>query len=204
MRMRRHSIAIGIALLGCGGGGDGRGTTAASAGEPAPIVASAGSQNGGDPPPPIPADAGTDAGSATAGEDIISVRPGFRPDPAIRTGTAGGPRDAETLDETCRGYIAGAPSHVLKVDAPVSGLRVLVAMRGDATLVIELADGRYLCNDDAEGLNPILTGPFPTGRHRVWVGTYSETPPGGVAYTIAFTADPSVSTTAIEGARPTS
>lgn len=130
------------------------------------------------------------------------MRPGFRPDPAIRAGHAGGPRSAEALDASCRGYIADAPSHVLKVDASVPGLRVLVAMRGDATLVIELADGRFLCNDDAEGLNPILTGPFPPGQHRVWVGTYSPTPPGGVDYAIAFTADPTVSTAAIEGARP--
>lgn len=203
--MRPLSVAIAIALAGCGGSAPSARPTArpVDATPGAAIVASEGSQNGPAPAPPIAApDAGVTPAEAT--EDIVTVRPGFRPDPAIRAGSAGGPREADALGESCRGYIADAPSHVLKVDAPVSGLRVLVAMRGDATLVIELADGRYLCNDDSEGLNPILAGPFPTGRHRVWVGTYSPTPPGGIDYTIAFTADPALSTTAIEGARPTS
>ena len=203
--MRRLSIVLGIALLGCGGGGQSARPAAATVPATAgPIVASEGSQNGAEAPP-LPS-AGPDAGTAApeTTEDIVTVRPGFRPDPAIRAGSAGGPREAGLLDEACRGYITDAASHVLKVDAPVSGLRVLVAMRGDATLVIQLEDGRYLCNDDSEGLNPILTGPFPPGRHRVWVGTYSLAPPGGIDYTIAFTADPSLTTAAIEGARPTS
>ena len=162
------------------------------------VVATEGSMNGA---PPSPGGAGT---SSTPEEDttiveMIAVRPGFQPDPIVRTGVGGGPVDASTLDESCRGYITAEQQYDLKVDAAMTSLRVLVHMSDDATLVIRLADGTYLCNDDSEGLNPIIgPGRIPPGRHRVFVGTYS--PSGvGTRYTIAFTSQPGLTTHALDG-----
>lgn len=170
-------------------------TTATTAASPAEIVASEGALNA--PPPDRTATATAAASAGEPADDMISVAPGFRPDPIIRRGRGGGPVPAESRDESCRGYVRVEPSYVLKVDAAMARLRILVAMRGDATLVVELADGRILCNDDSEGLNPIVEGAFPQGRHRVWVGTYSASGVG-TPYTIAFTAQPTLGTGLIE------
>jgi hypothetical protein len=127
------------------------------------------------------------------------VAPGFRPDPIIRRGRGGGPVPAESIDESCRGYIQVEPTFLLKVDVAVPDLRVLVHMEGDATLVIQLEDGRVLCNDDSEGsLDPMIMGGFPPGRHRVWVGTYSESGVG-TDYTIGFTRQPTVTSQGLDG-----
>lgn len=198
----RYRLAISILLGGCGAAPAATTTTTterAPRAETVEIVASEGAQNA---PPVITPAPEAAAPEAAATEDMITVAPGFQPDPIVRSGMAGGPRSADALDEHCRGFVAVAPSHLLKVDALVPQLRVLVAMEGDATLVIQLADGSYLCDDDSEGLNPILDGPFPPGRHRVWVGTYSPTPPGGTRYTLAVTTQP-ISTSQIQGAPPT-
>lgn len=164
---------------------------------PGRLVASEGAQN--ESAPSTILDAGTTPSEDPALLDTIAVAPGFRPDPIVRRGRAGGPRDAEHIDPSCRGHIAAEPNHILKVDAVVPDLRVLASIHGgDATLLIELANGGVLCNDDSEGLNPIVAGHLPIGRHRVFVGTYSPTDPGGEPYTLAFTATPTLSTTQLD------
>ncbi|UJR79742.1 hypothetical protein [Sandaracinus amylolyticus] len=205
--MRRATAGLALfALAACGGASSTTtaSTTPSSSSTTAPvatgpIVPSEGALNG---PPPSASATTPDVSSASSATaptegEILTVAPGFRPDPIIRRGQAGGPLSAESIGPECRGYVASAPSFLLKVDAPMPSLRVLVHMQGDATLVVQLADGRVLCNDDTEGLNPIVEGAFPPGRHRVFVGTYGEAG-AGTPYTLAITAQSSLSTLAIE------
>jgi hypothetical protein len=45
----------------------------------------------------------------------------------------------------------------------------------DTTLVINGPDGRWYCNDDANGVNPAFRFASPrSGQYDVWVGTYSN------------------------------
>ncbi|HJL49370.1 MAG TPA: hypothetical protein RMG45_26165, partial [Polyangiaceae bacterium LLY-WYZ-15_(1-7)] len=44
----------------------------------------------------------------------------------------------------------------------------------DTTLVVRKPDGTFVCDDDSEGMNPMVTGSFPPGQYRVWVGSYQQ------------------------------
>lgn len=128
---------------------------------------------------------------------VTTLGPGFTPDPMLLTGTAGGPAAAQSMHGTCRGYLPILPSHLLRVTAPMH-LRLLVHSEQDTTLVVRLADGSYLCNDDADGVDPIVEHDFPAGDHIVWVGTYGS---GLTAnYQLALTTNPSLRPSALAGA----
>lgn len=132
--------------------------------------------------PGLPTAAPTPAGQT----GTVTVAPGFMPDPQVVAGSAGGPVQASTLSADCRGYIAAQPNLLLDASAAFTNLRILVNAPADTTLVVQRADGSFLCNDDSEGLNPIVQGPFGAGQHRVWVGTYSAAG-AGATYTIGVT-----------------
>lgn len=199
----RRCVVLAIALLPAGGCGAAATSTQTATTTPsaptaaAPIVPSDGALNGPPDAPPAITTAATTTAPGGAGE-IIALPPSFRPDPIVRRGSAGGPIDAAALDESCRGYITSEPTYLLKLDTPLPDLRVLVHMQGDATLVVQLDDGTVLCNDDSEGLDPIVEGRFPAGRHRVWVGTYSSDAVGA-PHTIAFSRQRSLPTIALDG-----
>lgn len=131
------------------------------------------------PPPPI-------GGGTTAGGPMVTLAPGFAPDPMTLSGNAGGPVDAMTIGPTCRGYIGAAPNHILNVTTAFPALRVTAVSSIDTTMVIRLADGRVICNDDFESLNPGVVDMFPAGQHQVWIGSYMAG--GAGAYTMSISA----------------
>ena len=113
-------------------------------------------------------------GAASGGGESFNLAPGFMPDPATATGNAGGLTDASTLNSECRGYIAATPNHILTATAPFTNLRIAVnGGSTDVTLVVQRPDGSFLCNDDFEGLNPLVEGPFAAGEHRIYICTYN-------------------------------
>ena len=58
---------------------------------------------------------------------------------------------------------------------------------GDTSLVINGPDGRYYCNDDTNGLDPVLTWRnAPSGQYDVWIGAVGA-PAGG---TLLFSESP--------------
>lgn len=128
----------------------------------------------------------------------VTLAPGFIPDPITASGSIGGPEPADQRDPNCRGFITTTPSYTLSVTAPIPFLRVAVSSPRDATLVVQRPDGSYQCNDDAEGVNPIVEGAFPTGQYRVWVGSYSPSGSGS-PYRIGFTAQTSVMPSSLGG-----
>ena len=124
--------------------------------------------------------------AAEAAAHRFELGPGFTPDPQQVTGLAGGPRRARDISNDCRGYIAAAANHILSLSAPVNDLHISVYSEEDTTLVVQLANGQYYCDDDGgPGNNPMLSGAFPAGVHRVYVGTYSA--PSGPGQTYTFT-----------------
>ena len=134
--------------------------TAPVAAPPAPVQ----------PPPTTPAPA--QAGASNFG--TISLAPGFVPDPHVASGTSGGSVAASSMNATCAGWVSSTPDHLFVSTGSFASLRILASATEDVTLVIQRPDGTYTCNDDTEGTNPIVSGAFPAGTYKIWVGSYAQ------------------------------
>jgi len=126
-------------------------------------------------PPPTP---------TTGLQADVRLAPGFMPDPHVVQGSAGGARDASTLDPSCAGWVGAQPNHIFEATGSFPDLRVMAHSPADTTLVIQAPDGSYLCNDDAEGLNPMIAQGFGAGFYRIYVGTYDRG--GSSSYRLGF------------------
>ncbi|MFK7159473.1 hypothetical protein V6U78_00290 [Marinospirillum sp. MEB164] len=107
----------------------------------------------------------------------VDLRAGFMPDPWTISIQAGGAMQTPSrLGHDCRGYIHGqAPDVDLNYTAGSLNLYIHVESRADTTLVINAPDGRWYCNDDTIGLNPMVMFSNPrSGNYNIWVGTYSS------------------------------
>lgn len=113
---------------------------------------------------------------------------GYPIDPLAVTVLAGGPVDASLLglvDPTggdCRGFITSAQPDVRinYVEGSVFPLRFYVQslQGGDTTLLVNLPDATWRCNDDAVDVHPLveIASP-PSGQYDIWIGTYAPIPP---------------------------
>lgn len=110
------------------------------------------------------------ANSASA-QQRVSLSAGFLPDPVEISVASGGGEDASDLGGSCVGAISGSPDVVVNFDSSGGTLSFSVVSGGDTSLVINGPDGRNYCDDDTNGLNPVLTwGSAPSGQYDVWVG----------------------------------
>lgn len=177
-------LAVGVSVGGCCFGG---GTTTGTTGTPGVGTAPPGT---GPVAPPV----------APVGGGQFNIGPGFLPDPTTAQGMAGGPVEARTMSPDCRGYIAAQPNHILNATGQFMNLRILVASSADLTLVIQRADGSFVCNDDSPGggLQPEIDGMFGPGQHRIWIGTYSSSS-GPQPYTIGLSEMPTVTHASLGG-----
>ena len=77
-------------------------------------------------------------------------------------------------DVFCAGFIGEESDFSFDLEAEGDRLRVYFEAQADSTLVVQLPDGTYLCNDDAvtgDNLNPLVEIPAPSsGRYNVFVG----------------------------------
>lgn len=133
-----------------------------------------------------------DPTSASAVFASMTVPGGLGTDPVWLDGQAGGPVDVRYLGNSpagpCVGHATGAPSHMLTLNDDVSGLVAAVESAGDTTMVINGPNG-WWCNDDAIGVNPAVSGYWPAGVYRVWVGTYAADT--AAPYRLSLYRDPS-------------
>jgi hypothetical protein len=128
----------------------------------------------GGPANEVPADAPDF--TLTPAYGVIDLVSGFQPDPHSVAISAGGPYNAYQIPE-CVGFIATAPDYRVNFTAGDAGLPLvfMVQSEADTTLVINDAQGNWVCNDDTDGLNPVVRFDTPaSGQYDVWVGTYSE------------------------------
>ncbi|WP_027283262.1 hypothetical protein [Rubritepida flocculans] len=107
----------------------------------------------------------------------LNLSANFMPDPQVVNVTAGGNIPAERLGgANCVGTIADAPDVRLNYRAG-QGLPLYISVRSnaDTTLVINLPNGRWICNDDFDGLNPgiVFTNPM-SGQYDIWIGHYDR------------------------------
>ncbi|HET9232350.1 MAG TPA: hypothetical protein VFO00_13765 [Vitreimonas sp.] len=109
--------------------------------------------------------------------DLVS---GFQPDPHTVGISAGGDLDASAMGVPgCIGWVARAPDYRVNWTAGSGSLPLVfsVAAESDTTLVINDAEGNWVCDDDGgnNGLNPAVTFSNPvSGQYDIWVGTYSQ------------------------------
>ncbi len=109
----------------------------------------------------------------------VDLRSGFTPDPHTQNIAAGGSLDAAALGGNCLGWIARAPDYRVNWTAGSGSLPLIfsVESESDTTLVINDAQGNWVCDDDGgnEGLNPSISFSNPvSGQYDVWVGTYAQ------------------------------
>jgi serine protease Do/protease YdgD len=107
----------------------------------------------------------------------LNLSANFAPDPVVVNVTAGGAIPAERLGGPgCVGNIANAPDVRLNY-RPGQGLPLYIAARSrtDVTLVVNLPDGRWICNDDFIGTDPGLIFRNPqAGQYDIWIGHYNR------------------------------
>lgn len=110
----------------------------------------------------------------------VDLAAGFTPDPHTQAIAAGGSINAAVLDAPgCVGWIAQAPDYRVNWTAGSSGRPLIFSVNSDAdtTLVINDAEGNWICDDDGgnHGLNPAIVIQSPaSGQYDVWVGTFSQ------------------------------
>jgi hypothetical protein len=113
--------------------------------------------------------------SLDASYGSVSLDSGFSEDPYEISLNAGGSIDASSLGGGCAGQIADAPDFELTYSAGDLPLYISVDSDADTTLVVNLPDGSWSCDDDsAESLNPGLMYSSPLdGVYDIWVGNFS-------------------------------
>lgn len=113
----------------------------------------------------------------TSGE--VNLSAGFTPDPHTVPIAAGGPTDAAaTLGaDGCLGMIADAPDYRLNYAAGTFPLFIGAVSDQDVSIIVNLPNGEWACNDDSNGtLNPMLGFEQPqSGQYDIWLGTVSTT-----------------------------
>ncbi|HWO87946.1 MAG TPA: hypothetical protein VNL98_02220 [Gemmatimonadales bacterium] len=111
---------------------------------------------------------------ATYGE--VQLSGGFMPDPHTRSLTAGG-SVSPSIQGCSYGRVANAPDYKLHYSAGGGRTLYFYATSGsDVTLLINMPDGSWRCDDDGlGGNNPLVVIPnAPSGRYDIWVGTYGQ------------------------------
>ena len=121
-----------------------------------------------------PAHAQSVSASPTYG--TVRLNAGFLPDPDVTSLTAGGSIDIN-MGQCTYGQVADAPDVDLYYDAGNgASLYIYAEAKEDITLLINLPDGSWVCNDDGfTGTNPIIQIPkAASGLYDIWVGTYGS------------------------------
>ncbi len=109
----------------------------------------------------------------------IELTAGFQPDPRAQEIAAGGNIHASVLGGSCTGWIAQAPDYRVHWTAGSGQLPLVFSVNSaaDTTLVVNDAQGNWVCDDDSGNgpLNPSISFQnAPSGQYDIWVGTYAE------------------------------
>ena len=115
-----------------------------------------------------------------------TLAPGFHPAPLTTDVLSGGNVAVKplALADNCLGFAASDPDFVVELKAGFGRITFLIASAEDTTLIVNLPNGSWSCNDDTNGLNPALVYYHAApGSYQVWIGSYAaETFDEGVLY----------------------
>ena len=106
-----------------------------------------------------------------------TLRAGFTPDPNTTAVTAGG--STEVGISGCTGTVAEAPDVNLRWTGGSSTLYIYATSGTDTTLLVNLPNGNWRCDDDSlgDGDPLVIIQNAPSGLYNIWSGTFG----GGTA-----------------------
>lgn len=114
--------------------------------------------------------------SADAADALASVAvdPGFAGDPRTFSGHVTAEEPFARRSAGCPGV--GSHAATLRVTLGSDFERLLFLAHGedDLVLMVRTPDGEYVCSDDVDGLDPVVSGNANAGVYEVWVGGYDE------------------------------
>ncbi|MFK7998853.1 MAG: serine/threonine protein kinase [Polyangiales bacterium] len=139
---------------------------------------------------------------APAEEPAVLLAPGFEPRLWRTEGQAGGSGAAREFSSSCTGYVAEQPQHIIELETAFSRLRIFVHSDMNTSLVVRSSSGAVYCNDDAEGLNPLVDQAFAAGRYEIFVA--SPLPSQHPNYTLGITEYGEYSPRSFQPAQPSS
>ncbi|MDE2776026.1 MAG: hypothetical protein OXI77_08815 [Chloroflexota bacterium] len=128
-----------------------------------------------------------------------ALAPGFAPAPFTHDALSGGDIAVKSLNlgDNCLGYAASDPDFLIELTSEFSRITFLIASEADTTLIVNLPNGSWACNDDTNGLNPALVfHSAPAGGYRLWIGSYAEETNDESVLTIAEAGPETLPTTA--------
>jgi len=121
-------------------------------------------------------------GGQRANFGVVTLAPGFMPDPNVTAVRSGGSLRASQAGApgNCAGYVTAQPDKILRLTGTSPNLQVRVVCPNaqaltptDTTLVINTANGGWRCDDDTNGANPVVNLDGATaGQYDIWVGSY--------------------------------
>jgi serine protease Do len=116
--------------------------------------------------------------SGTPNYGAQSIAPGFTPDPIQVAVVSGGTLNVSSmgLGPACVGFATSNPDFNFTLTGTSAFLRVFVnGASQDTTLIVNAANGSWLCNDDSNGgTSPMIDIPNAgPGLYNVWVGSYA-------------------------------
>ena len=124
------------------------------------------------------------AGAPRYGRQTLAA--GFSPSPFTYDAVSGGDINVKSLNlgDNCLGYAASDPDFAIELSDSFSRITFLIASEEDTTLIINLPNGSWSCNDDSNGLNPALVyHDAAPGPYQIWIGSYAaETYDDSVLY----------------------
>lgn len=103
----------------------------------------------------------------------VTLRSGYEPDPYQVTVLGGGAIDISTVNENCTGFVSAGPSFSLRYRSGELPLFIGATSDADTTIAVRAPNGEWACNDDSDGLNPVVSWEQPSsGRYQIWVGRF--------------------------------
>lgn len=121
--------------------------------------------------------------------DTVELPAGFTGTESVEGHLGGGSIEAREWGHGCTGFVAAEPDHEVMSASTLRYARVMVNGGAlDTTLVMQLSDGTFRCNDDAEGHHPVVEGPLPAGLTKIWVGGFRASAEGN--YRLGISTDP--------------
>lgn len=107
----------------------------------------------------------------------VTLSPGFTPDPHSVSIISGGSQNVRDMNmgSGCVGYATSDPDYIVNFTGSSDRLRFFVEGDGDTGLIVAAPGKQFLCNDDSEGLDPMVTfDGAQAGQYNVWVSSYSS------------------------------
>lgn len=132
----------------------------------------------------------------------IAVAPGIVRDPRVYSvGLGALTRRAASVSTGCAGWVGAQPTLTLLLQDDFATLTLMARATADTVLLVRTPGGEYVCVDDVEGRDPVLTGHAVAGRYEVYLGAYAPSD-REITARFALSERSTIRTTALDAVAP--